>query len=275
MVKMKRIGKTNTVMIVFAAFVLACYLPYLCLVISKGESFFACFIPFCVVFASSVPTFLFLKYRNRLTPPLKLIRAIYIGGMCFYAITFTVFASYIGVCSHVSVNEAAETFAMQHGQGNGDIIIVFGCRTYGYTPGQQLKSRLDTAYELLVALPESVCIVTGGEGANEGVAEGYAMREYLAKRGIERERIYAEPYATNTYENIELSKRMIEEEKLACERIIGVTSDFHIPRVEFLFDYYDLKADTVAAPSRDMWQFFMSIVREYMAYVKLFLVTSF
>jgi hypothetical protein len=57
------------------------------------------------------------------------------------------------------------------------------------------------------------------------------------------------------------------------ERVIGVSSDFHIPRVKYLFDYYDVDADTVSAPSLDIWQFFMSIVREYMAYVKLFLVT--
>ena len=271
---MEKIGKTNTIMLIFAAFVLVCYLPYLCLVLVNGESFFACFIPFCVVAAASIPAFLFVKYRDRLNRFWRIVRIIYIAGMCFYAVTFTLFSAYIGVCSAIGADEAAQTFAEADGDGNGDIIIVFGCRTYGYTPGQQLRSRLDTAYKLLEALPESVCIVTGGEGENEGVAEAYSMCEYLVNKGIDRSRIYPEAYAKNTYENIEFSKAIIEEKRLEYDRVIGVSSDFHIPRVQYLFDYYELEADTVSAPSLDLWQFFMSNVREYMAYVKLFLVTG-
>lgn len=270
---MKNIGRINKIMLLFSAFVLVCYLPYLCLVLYNREAFFSCFIPFCVVIAASVPACLFIKFRERLNKPLRVLRVIYIAGMCFYVVTFTIFAAYIGVCSHTSASEAAEIFAESDGEGDGDVIIVFGCRTYGYTPGQQLKSRLDTAQRLLEALPGSVCIVTGGEGVNEGVAEAYSMCEYLVARGIERERIYPEPYAVNTYENIELSLALMRKEGLEPERVIGVSSDFHIPRVQYLFDYYDVDADTVSAPSLDIWQFFMSIVREYMAYVKLFLVT--
>ncbi|MBO7148396.1 MAG: YdcF family protein [Clostridia bacterium] len=270
---MKNIGRINKIMLAFSAFVLACYLPYFCLVLYKGESFFSCFIPFCVVLGASLPACLFIKYRDRLKKPLRVLRVIYIAGMCFYAVTFTLFAVNIGVCSYTGAAEAAEMLAGNDGDGEGDVIIVFGCRTYGYTPGQQLKSRLETAHMLLEALPGSICIVTGGEGENEGVAEAYSMCEYLVDCGIDRERIYPEAYAVNTYENIELSLALMAEKGIEPERIIGVSSDFHIPRVQYLFDYYDVDADTVSAPSLDLWQFFMSIVREYMAYVKLFLVT--
>ena len=272
---MKKIGIVNIIMLIFSAFVLICYLPYLGLVLVNGESFMACFIPFAVVVAASVPTALFLKYREKLGKFLKALRIVYIAGMCFYALTFTAFSIYIGICSSVGAAEASETFAEADGTGEGDIIIVFGCRTYGYTPGKQLQSRLDTAQKLLEALPEAVCIVSGGEGQNERVAEAYSMCEYLVNKGIERERIYTEAGSRNTYENIEFSKAIIEENGLEYDRIIGVSSDFHIPRVKYLFDYYELDADTVSAPSHDFKQYFLSIVREYMAYVKLFLVTAF
>ncbi len=272
---MKKIGTINIIMLALSAFVLICYLPYLCLVLANGEAFMACFIPFVVVVASSVPAFLFIKYKDRLNSFFKALRIVYISGMCFYFVTFLSFGVYIGACASVDANTASVQFAETDGSGKGDIVLVFGCRTYGYTPSWQLKSRLDTALKLLEALPDAVCVVSGGEGVNEGVAEAYSMQRYLADRGIDSSRIYAEPNSRNTYENIEFSIALIEEAGIEYERVIGVSSDFHIPRVKYLFDYYDVTADAVSAPSRDFWQFFMSIVREYMAYVKLFLVTAF
>lgn len=270
---MKKIGRINTLMLFFSAFVLICYLPYLGLVIARGESFKACAIPFAVVTAATVPAYLFVKYRARLPKLFKILRVIYIIGMCFYTVTFSAFSLYIGICSRSGVEEAAETLADAPADSKGDLILVLGCRTYGYTPGDQLKKRLDTAYELLAQNDNSICIVSGGEGSNEGVAEAYSMCKYLADRGIDSSRVYTEAESRNTYENIEYSKKIIEDAELEYDRIICVSSDFHIPRVRYLLDYYDLDAVTVAAPSRDAWQFFMSIVREYMAYVKLFLVT--
>ncbi len=272
---MKKIGTTNTIMLLLSAFVLICYLPYLILVTVNRESFFACFIPFMVVVAASVPAVLYIIRRDKLNTFLKVLRIIYIAGMAFYFVTFIAFSVYIGVCSIDSAGDVSEILAGDDGSGEGNVIFVFGCRTYYYTPSWQLKSRLDTTLTLMNALPDSVCIVSGGQGENEGVAEALSMLEYLKKNGIDEERIYVEPYAGNTYQNIEFSLKMIEEEKISCNRIIGVSSDFHIPRIKYLFDYYDVEADTVSAPSRDFGQFFMSIVREYMAYIKLFLVTTF
>lgn len=259
-------------MLVLSALVLCCYLPYLILVVTRGEAFTSCAIPFAVVVAASVPAFLFSRSAS-LCRPLKVLRAVYIAGMSFYVITFAAFAMYIGVCSHEGAGDVLEVVGEENDALERDLILVFGCRTYGYTPGDQLKCRLDVAYELLDELDGSVCVVSGGEGKNEGVAEAYSMCEYLVGRGIARERIYTEAASRNTYENIELSKKVIEANGIEYDRIIGVSSDFHIPRVKYLFDYYGLDAVTVSAPSRDAWQFFMSIVREYMAYVKLFLVT--
>lgn len=244
------------------------------LVLVRGEAFTSCAIPFAVVVAASVPAFLFVKLDAKLCRAMKLLRAVYIAGMSFYVVTFAAFSVYIGVCSHHGAGGVLEVIGEENIADERDLIIVFGCRTYGYTPGDQLKCRLDVAYELLDELDGSVCIVSGVEGKNEGVAEAYSMCEYLVSRGIARERIYTEAASRNTYENIELSKEVIAENGIEYDRIIGVSSDFHIPRVKYLLDYYGLEAVTVSAPSRDAWQFFMSIVREYMAYVKLFLVTA-
>lgn len=268
--KMKRIGKVNIIMLVLSAFVTICYLPYLIMLILRGETLSSWVIPIIVLLLATVPAALYIVRRDKLNRFLKILRIIYIAGMSFYALTFTVFTTYIAVSSHGAAS--VQAFAHTDG-GKDDIILVFGCRTYGYTPGQQLKARLDTAFELLESMPEAVCIVSGGEGENEGVAEAVSMRSYLVKRGIDEKRIYMEADSHNTYENIEKSMELIEREGLVYDRIIGVSTDFHLPRIEYLFEHYGIEAYTVSAPSLDFSQFFLSVVREYMAYVKLFLVT--
>ena len=273
-------SKINKIMVSLSAFVLVCYVPYLALVLVNGEAFFPCFIAFSVVVAALVPTLLFVKYNDRLNKALRILRIIYISGMAFYFVTFSVFFTYIGVSSLRGAEDAIVTFAEQDvtsTKPSRDVVIVFGCRAYGYTPGIHLKNRLEAAVTLLEGRPDAVCIVSGGQGENETLPEAEAMRAYLESRGIAPERIYKEDESHNTYENIVNSKNLIDDLDLEYDRIIGVSSDFHIPRIEYLFDYYDIglntNIETVASRSPGFGYYFTSVVREYMAYVKLFLVT--
>ncbi len=267
-------------MVALSVFVLLCYVPYLALVIINGEALFPCFIAFSVVVAALVPMLLFVKYDAKLCKPLRVLRIIYICGMAFYFVTFSAFFAYIGISSLNGAEEAVKTFAAEDvtsTKPSRDVIIVFGCRAYGYRPGIHLKNRLEAAVTLLEARPDAVCVVSGGQGENETVPEAEAMRAYLEERGIAPERIYMEDESHNTYENIVNSKNLIDDLGLEYDRIIGVSSDFHIPRVEYLFDYYDIelntRVETVASRSPGFGYYFTSVVREYMAYVKLFLVT--
>ncbi len=270
----------NKIMVALSAFVLVCYLPYLALVLVNGETFFSCFIAFSVVVAALVPTLLFVKYSDRLNKALRVLRTVYICGMAFYFITFSAFFAYIGVGSLRSAEDTLAVFAEQDVTSTKparDVVIVFGCRAYGYTPGIHLKNRLEAAVTLLEGRPDSVCVVSGGQGENETVPEAEAMRAYLENRGIAPERIYKEDESHNTYENIVNTKNLIDNLGIDYDRIIGVSSDFHIPRIEYLFDYYDIglnaEIETVASRSPGFGYYFVSVVREYMAYVKLFLVT--
>lgn len=267
-------------MVALSVFVLICYVPYLVLVVINGEAFFPCFVAFSVVVAALVPMLLFVRYSDRLGRALRVLRIIYICGMAFYFVTFSAFFAYIGVGALNTADDAVEVFAEQDitsTKPSRDVIIVFGCRAYGYRPGIHLKNRLEAAVTLLSARPDSVCIVSGGQGENETVPEAEAMRAYLEERGIAPERIYKEDGSHNTYENIVNSKKLIDSLGLEYDRIIGVSSDFHIPRVEYLFDYYgindDANVETVASRSPGLGYYFTSVVREYMAYVKLFIVT--
>ena len=92
-----------------------------------------------------------------------------------------------------------------------------------------LQYRLDTAAAYLEKNPETVCIVTGGQGPNEPCPEAVTMRNILEARGIDPSRILSEEKAGNTLENIRFSYELIGPE--APERTIGiVTNNFHMYR---------------------------------------------
>lgn len=105
-------------------------------------------------------------------------------------------------------------------------VIVLGCLVREDGPSESLRVRLDTALEYLEENPEAVCIVSGGQGITEPVSEASAMRTYLMEKGISSDRIYVEDESTNTKENLENSKKIIEAEGLSSTAMI-VTSDYH------------------------------------------------
>ena len=201
--------------------------------------------------------------------PLKLIFTIL---TILYIISVVIFWCYIGLDARrdaASYTAATESF---HDDGSGTVVVVFGCHTDGYTPGPTLKLRLDEAAELLEALPGALCVVSGGQGSNETVAEADSMKAYLAEVGRDAERIDAEGESHSTSENIRFTKELLEANSIEPIRIIGVSTAFHLPRIEVLSRVYDLPMEVCAAKSPDDFSYYVSMVREYLSFIKLLLV---
>lgn len=201
--------------------------------------------------------------------PLKLIFTIL---TILYIISVVIFWCYIGLDARrdaASYAAAAESF---HNDGSGTVVVVFGCHTDGYTPGPTLKLRLDEAAELLEALPDAICVVSGGQGSNETVAEAVSMKAYLEEVGIDAERIYAEDESHSTSENIRFTKELLIKNSIEPVRVIGVSTAFHLPRIEVLSRVYDLPMEVCAAKSPDDFSYYVSMVREYLSFIKLLLV---
>ena len=78
----------------------------------------------------------------------------------------------------------------QYPPKEGSTCVVLGCRVYSYGPSLMLTARMDAAIEYLNENPDSVCIVCGGQGANEPAAEADVMYEYMTGKGIAPGRIY-------------------------------------------------------------------------------------
>ncbi len=139
-------------------------------------------------------------------------------------------------------------------------LVVLGCRTYGDRPSIMLASRLDAAYKYLTEHPQAVCVVSGGQGADEPISEGEFMYQYLVKKGIEPHRIYRETESTSTRENLLFSKAIIEKEALNPQVAI-VTNEYHEYRASMVAKALGLEYSAVPAQT-PWWLFLTYYIRE-------------
>ena len=108
-----------------------------------------------------------------------------------------------------------------------DYLIVLGAQVKEDGPSLVLKYRLDKAAEYLQAHPDTVCIVSGGQGENEPFPEADGMYQYLTGLGIDGARILREDRSKNTSENLEFCLKMLPD---ADVKVGIVTNNFHIFR---------------------------------------------
>lgn len=111
-----------------------------------------------------------------------------------------------------------------------DAVIVLGAGIRGDKVTLTLKQRLDTAIGYHNKNPDSVIVVTGGQGFQEIVTEASAMEKYLIENGIDKSRIIKEEKATSTNENMRFSKAILDECFDSNYKIAVVTNNFHIFR---------------------------------------------
>ena len=106
-------------------------------------------------------------------------------------------------------------------------IVVLGAQVQGDQPSLTLKKRLDLALEYLTGHPQASVVVSGGQGADEGISEAECIRRNLINYGIDPERVLLEDKSTSTLTNIENSLKLLPA---GAENIGIVTNDFHIFR---------------------------------------------
>lgn len=117
-----------------------------------------------------------------------------------------------------------------------DYIIVLGAQVRKDGPSPVLKYRLDKAVEYLNENPDTVCIVSGGQGSNEPWSEAEGMARYLQEKGIDTARILTEDQSQTTGQNITNSKKLMKE-----GASVGiVTNNFHVFRALQIAKKYGL-----------------------------------
>lgn len=148
-----------------------------------------------------------------------------------------------------------------------DAIIVLGAQVK--PDGElslQLQWRLDAAVE---AWKEHPCwvVTCGARGSNEPVEEAYAMRDYLIAQGVSPEMILTDAESYNTRQNIAHAAALLEDKEV--ERVVIVTSDYHVPRAMAIAEDVGLKASGIGAPTKLGMRFWLkNHGREGLAWIK-------
>lgn len=128
--------------------------------------------------------------------------------------------------------------------GSNKYAIILGAKVNGETPSLTLRFRLEEALAYAESYPDVKFILSGGQGPDEDIAEGEAMRRYLTEKGVQEDRLLLETESTSTYENILFSKKLLPEE---VNEITIITSDFHLARARMIADSFNLKTDALPA----------------------------
>lgn len=157
------------------------------------------------------------------------------------------------------------------GNQNLDYIIVLVAQVRENRPSVVLKYRLDAAIDYLNKNPDTVCIVSGGQGGNEPFSEAKVMAEYLLDKGIEENRILIEDKSTNTVENIKNSKRLLEE---PYNGVGIVTNNFHMFRAVQIAKKQGLEGICGIAADSNVLYLPNNILRECMGILKDWLMRN-
>ena len=90
--------------------------------------------------------------------------------------------------------------------------------------------RLEQALQQALTRSDLV-ITTGGQGRDEWVPEGQAMRNYLIEKGLDSQRVLAECKSTSTEENFLFAKEILVQQGISAqEPVVYVTNAFHCYR---------------------------------------------
>ena len=139
-----------------------------------------------------------------------------------------------------------------------DFIIIHGCwiRKDGTLP-PLLRDRADKAFSFWkkqkeATGKEAVFVPSGGQGKDETMPEGEAIRRYLQSQEVPDDLILTETKSRNTLENMSFSGEMIRE-KNPEGKVLFATSSYHVFRSGILAKRAGLTAEGIG--SRTRWWF--------------------
>ncbi len=127
-----------------------------------------------------------------------------------------------------------------------DAIIVLGAQVKpDGTPSVQLEYRLETALSAYQRLAQPV-VCCGGQAGTEPAPEGRVMADWLIAHGVPESDVYAETASGDTRENIRNAVSLLG---YTPDRVLIVTSDYHVARALQIARDQGLKAWGMSAPT--------------------------
>ena len=149
---------------------------------------------------------------------------------------------------------------------NKDYIIVLGCMiNKDGSLTNLLKSRVDRAIEfrnmqLEKTNKDLIFVCSGGQGSDEVISEGLAMKKYLLKKSIKEKNIILEDKSTSTYENMKFSNKLIK----AKSNIAYSTTNYHVFRAGVEASSLNMKVEGIGAKTKAYF-WINAFIREFIA----------
>lgn len=201
--------------------------------------------------------FLVLGWLFRIHFFRQLPAGIRIGFIVFMSACFIFFAGVEGMILKGSIQTPSQP---------QDYVIVLGAHVRPEGPSRALALRLDRALAYADECPETIFVVSGGQGNNEPCSEAQAMKDYLVARGLSEERILMEDRSTNTRENLMFSRELIPD-----GASVGIiTNGFHICRALHLAEKMGIENASGIPAKSDLATQPANLLREFFAVVKDF-----
>ncbi len=157
----------------------------------------------------------------------------------------------------------------RHG-GRVDAVVVLGGALRGakVSPllGRRIERGLQVARREWDAGREVPLVMSGGQGADEVVAEAVAMAEYAIELGAPSERIWLEDRSTTTRENLELTAQLLRDKGIDGP-IAVATNDYHAFRAATMMRRAGVPGYAVGyLTARYYWP--AATIREYLAVLR-------
>lgn len=129
-----------------------------------------------------------------------------------------------------------------------EYILVLGCGLRGKELTRTAVARAEAAIEYLEKNDGCKAVLCGGQGKNELVSEAKALYDYMAGRGIDKQRMVLEEKSTDTTQNIKFAKELLPD---VSNMVVGVvTNDFHLYRSALIMKKAGFsEVHTISAPT--------------------------
>lgn len=133
-----------------------------------------------------------------------------------------------------------------------DYVIVLGAGVNGTTPSLILSERISRAEQYLRDNPDTVAILSGGQGPGEYISEAQCMFNSLTAKGISPERLWLEDKSTSTRENLRFSMALIEAKTGSRPtRAAIISNEFHLYRAGLFAKEQSL--EMIGVPAKTTW----------------------
>ncbi len=244
---------------ILAAFTFVNFLMLTLSMAANAVRFDIIIIPITVLLLTVLPCLALVFFGNKVPKIAFVLQIIFVIGLAVYAVTFIIFSVY----TLVGVNSTAVPEKC-----NG--AIIFGAKVNGTSPSKALSERLTAALDIYGSNPNTVFILSGGQGSDEEISEAQCMENFLISHGVPKKNLIKEELSTDTVSNVQNSKRLLSQLGIS-DGIVCISSEYHIKRIEKICNDEGLNVTSYGAKTSSAIKLWTNLVREYMSGIKYYL----